>query len=68
MGLVPLRAQSSLETGVPTRQDSNMTNPSTTATDTRPERRTRGRKSTRTSFGSVRRLPSGRFQARYTDR
>ncbi|WP_395690353.1 tyrosine-type recombinase/integrase [Nocardioides sp.] len=30
--------------------------------------RTKQRKSTRASFGSVRRLPSGRYQARYTDR
>jgi integrase len=42
-----------------------MTDPSITATESR---RNRSRKSTRTSFGNVRRLPSGRFQARYTDR
>src|SRR4051812_24117164 len=41
---------------------------SNTTTDTRPARRTRSRKATRASFGTVRRLPSGRFQARYTDR
>lgn len=68
MGLVPLRAQSTPETGVPTRQDDNMTNSSTSGSDARTARKARSRKATRTSFGSVRRLPSGRYQARYTDR
>lgn len=33
-----------------------------------PSRPSRRRKQSRASFGSVRRLPSGRYQARYTDR
>lgn len=41
---------------------------SSTTNDTQSPRPPRSRKATRTSFGSVRRLPSGRFQARYTDR
>ncbi|WP_151083874.1 tyrosine-type recombinase/integrase [Nocardioides cynanchi] len=45
-----------------------MTTASPTSSDAKAARKTRSRKATRTSFGSVRRLPSGRYQARYTDR
>ncbi len=39
----------------------------TASTSPTQARTTRKRKSTRASFGSVRRLPSGRYQARYSD-
>lgn len=45
-----------------------MTDPSNTATEPLSGRKSRARKASRASFGSTRRLPSGRFQARYTDR
>src|SRR5687767_3767817 len=45
----------------------NQPKPPSLSTNVRPQRSTRRRKGTRASFGSVRQLPSGRWQARYTD-